>query len=470
MRFTVVDVATGGSPSNERGETFPGPAQDEPDRRQHVTDNNVIGGRRVPSVLWVAMVGAVAACQVKERDGEPALDAGPASDAGTDAPPGSDRPPDAPAGADGGGGTGAMDAPPMRDLGQLLCPPVDAGGGGDGGDAAAPPEPAPDVVDFVPSVTVSTLVGGATPGQMDGPAAVASFANPVSVLIEAGGSLLVCDFDNARIRRVDAAGAVSTLTTGISLPGPFGLVRGAAGDVYVDTDFDPSGYKDRLSGTVWRVDAATGAVAIVAADLGRPRSMAALPNGDLVLSDYQGARLRVLDPAAGTARDLAGLAGCPGDVDGKGSGARFGRPYGIVVLGDGRIVVADFDNHRLRAVTSDGQVSPFAGDGGSGTIDGPRLAARFVNPDGLAMDGAGNIYISDAGAHRIRRLGTDDVVRTIAGDGTEGFADGSGAQARFYGQEGIAVTADGTTLYVADGTRGEIGPYHRLRKVVIGGP
>jgi hypothetical protein len=61
-------------------------------------------------------------------------------------------------------------------------------------------------------------------------------------------------------------------------------------------------------------------------------------------------------------------------------------------------------------------------------------------------------------------------VRTIAGDGAEGFADGSGAQARFYGQEGIAVTADGTTLYVADGTRGEIGPYHRLRKLVIGGP
>jgi sugar lactone lactonase YvrE len=360
-----------------------------------------------------------------------------------------------------------MDAPPVRDLGQLLCPPVDAGGGG--ADAASP-QPAPDVVDFVPNVAVSTLVGGATPGQMDGPADVASFANPVSVLIEPAGSLLVCDFDNARIRRVDAAGAVTTLTTGMSMPGPFGLVRGAAGDVYVDTDFDPGGYKDRLSGTIWRVDATTGAVAIVAADLGRPRSLATLPNGDLVLADYQGARLRVLDPAAGTARDLAGLAGCPGDVVGQGTGARFGRPYGIVVLADGRIVVADFDNHRLRAVTADGAVSPFAGDGGSGTIDGPRLAARFVNPDGLAIDAAGNIYVSDAGAHRIRRLGTDDVVRTIAGDGSEGFADGAGAQARFYGQEGIAVTADGTTLYVADGTRGEIGPYHRIRKLVIGAP
>src|SRR5262249_14192973 len=140
----------------------------------------------------------------------------------------------------------------------------------------------------------------------------------------------------------------------------------------------------------------------------------------------------------------------------------------VVALADGRVVVTDYDNHRLRAITTDGRVSPHAGDGGSGTIDGPRLSARFVNPDGLAIDAAGNLYVSDVGAHRIRRVATDDMLSTIAGDGTEGFADGPGAQARFFGQEGIAVSSDGKTLYVADGARGDPGPYHRIRKIAIG--
>jgi sugar lactone lactonase YvrE len=424
----------------------------------------------------VVIAGAAGACQVKEgvmapdagRDAA-AADGRAPEDRTPDAGPsvdGRDGPLDTPLGERDGGDAGAVrDATIMRDLGQVLCPPVDAGAGADA-DAGAP-QPLPDVVDFLPAVTVSTLVGSATAGSMDGPPDVATFSNPVSLLIEPDGALLVCDFDNASIRRVDAAGAVTTLTSQ-PLPGPFGLVRVPDGTVYFDTDYDPTGYKDRLSGTLWRLDTTSGAVTVVAADIGRPRGLAALADGRLALADYQGARIRIFDPASGMASDLAGLSGCMGFADGQGTGARFARPYGLVVLADGRVVVTDYDNHRLRVVTADGRVSSYAGDGGSGTIDGPRLAARFVNPDGLVMDAAGNLYISDAGAHRVRRLGTDDVVSTVAGDGTEGFADGPGAQARFFGQEGIAVTADGKTLFVADGTRGEPGPYNRIRKIAIG--
>ena len=85
----------------------------------------------------------------------------------------------------------------------------------------------------------------------------------------------------------------------------------------------------------------------------------------------------------------------------------------------------------------------------------------------LAIDLAGNIYVSDRDSHRIRRVGADGSVTTLAGDGGEGFLDGPGATAEFYGQEGIAVSPDGRSLYVADGSLGEVASYHRIRKIMI---
>jgi len=162
----------------------------------------------------------------------------------------------------------------------------------------------------------------------------------------------------------------------------------------------------------------------------------------------------------------AGVAGCPGSfADGAGADARFFVPYGIVVLSDGRIIVADRGNHRLRAVTAGGVVTTYAGDGGDGSVDGPRLQARLAGPKALAVDTHDNIYVSDDVAHRIRRVGADGTVTTVAGDGQAGWNDGSGAAAQFWGQEGLAITADGQTLYVADGTGGDDQTHNRIRRV-----
>ena len=68
---------------------------------------------------------------------------------------------------------------------------------------------------------------------------------------------------------------------------------------------------------------------------------------------------------------------------------------------------------------------------------------------------------------RVRRVGADGNVTTVAGDGIGGWADGTGAQARFYGQEGLAISADGKTLYVADGTGGGGDPYNRVRQISL---
>jgi sugar lactone lactonase YvrE len=337
----------------------------------------------------------------------------------------------------------------------------------DAGTAAA----RPDDVKFLLNVTVSTIAGSDMRGDVDGTAAEARFANPVSVIIEPTGNLVVCDFDNNTLRRIsmpDGTLTVSTLTRQANFRTPYGMLL--IGDtLYVDTDYNAMGSKSNITGTIWKIDGVTGEPTVVGPNLGRPRGLAALPDGRIVLGDYQNGRIRILDPATMTVSDLAGNPGCHGFGDGQGTKAYFGIPYGVAVMPDGRIMVADASVHRVRAVTLDGVVTTYAGDGGEGTIDGARQQSRFVWPSGLAVDSAGQLFVTDQKTHRIRRIAVDGTVTTVAGDGTGGHRDGPGDQAQFFGVEGIAVTPNGKTLYVADGSQGEDGnKYHYIRKITIG--
>jgi len=323
----------------------------------------------------------------------------------------------------------------------------------------------PDNVQFLPNVTVTTIAGGPNPGTVDGVLGVGLLSNPVSVAIEPEGSLVVADYDTSRLRRVSVDGTVSTLTNQATFQRPFGL--GFLGSVlYAQTDVDPNGTR---GGTLWRIDRSLGVPTVAAADIGGPRGFAALSDGRLVLSDFTNQKVGVFVPATGVVTDLAGLAACPGSANGTGAWARFLNPQGVVVLAGNRIIVADRGAHLLREISLAGVVTTFAGDGVAGTIDGPRLSARFVGPQALAADANGAIFVSDPGAQRIRRIASDGTVITVAGDGSAGFADGSGQSAAFFGQEGLAVSADGQTLYVADGTGGSetAVPYHRLRKIAF---
>jgi sugar lactone lactonase YvrE len=395
---------------------------------------------------------------------------GAAGDAGTTTDGDAGPTPDGNAndGRDGGGGatdSGAGDSD--------VSPGSDGGGGSDVRLCRNPP-PGPattvtDQVTFLAGVVTSTVTGSGTYGDQDGAMATVAFRDPVSVIVEPTGTLLICDQDNNKIKRVDpASGNASTLTAQAGFLRPFGFAYGN-GKLYVDTDFNASGAKSNLTGTIWTIDVMSGAATAVMQNLGRPRGLAALPDGRLVLGDYQNQRVRLLDPAAKVVSDLAGEQGCPGSDDGTGMAAHFATPYGVVVLPDGKsIVVADYDNHTLRAITLAGVVSTFAGTSTEkGTVDGPRLSARFLTPQALAIDAAGNIFVTDPTAHRIRRVATDGTVTTVAGDGVGGFKDGAGMASEFFGEEGIDVSRDGKTLYVADGNWGQDQPYNRLRKLVI---
>jgi hypothetical protein len=350
-----------------------------------------------------------------------------------------------------------------------------AAGSGGADDCALPsvdggttPASLPDNVVFLPNVTVSTLTGGATPGSMNGAADVATFNNPVGVALEPSGSLLVATFDDSKVRRVSAAAVTSTLTDQSGFRRPYGIgVFG--GVIYVQTDANMNSQDGK--GALWKIDAGSGVPTLVADNAGRLRAFGALSDGRLVLSDVENDRLRLYSPTAGQFTDLAGNPSCPGTAasEGTGTNARFAFPSGIAVLTGDRIIVADRTAHVLREVTLAGVVTTFAGDGGAGTIDGPRATARFMGPRAVTSDGTGAVYVSDDVAHRIRRIAADGTVTTVAGTGTGGFADGAGNVAAFWGQEGIAASADGSTLYVADGTSGDEppGPYHRVRKITI---
>jgi DNA-binding beta-propeller fold protein YncE len=151
--------------------------------------------------------------------------------------------------------------------------------------------------------------------------------------------------------------------------------------------------------------------------------------------------------------------------DDTGSVARFMSPYGIAARSDGALVVADFDNHRIRVVTLDGATTTLAGAAGPGWTDGGLDAAQFRRPQAIAIAASGDIFVSDTDNFRIRWL-TGNAVQTIAGNGTAGYLDNDDPLAsELYGMEGLAVVPDGSMLYIADGSRGEDVPHNRVRQI-----
>jgi streptogramin lyase len=148
---------------------------------------------------------------------------------------------------------------------------------------------------------------------------------------------------------------------------------------------------------------------------------------------------------------FAGTAGVIGSTNGTGSAAAFSSPSGIAVDAADNLFIADTGNHTIRKITPSGVVSTFAGLAGvSGSADGTGSVARFNSPIGLALDGAGNLFVADSDNSTIRKITPGKVVTTVAGlAGVTGSADGVGASARFNGPRGVAVDNSGN-IFVAD--------------------
>lgn len=183
-------------------------------------------------------------------------------------------------------------------------------------------------------------------------------------------------------------------------------------------------------------------------------------NGVLIVSDVAGNRVRKVT-ANGDVTTFAGNSSLI-SVDGNGTAASFNGLAGIGLAPSGDLYAAEFTGNRIRKVTPTADVTTFAGSGVAGTADGNGTAATFTGPGAMTVDSAGNIYVAELNTSLIRKITPAGDVATLAGSGSFGFADGTGAAASFARPYGIAADAAGN-LFVADSDN------NRIRKVTPGG-
>jgi sugar lactone lactonase YvrE len=267
---------------------------------------------------------------------------------------------------------------------------------------------------------VTTLAGSAgIPGNASGTGAAARFLFPRGIAVNSDGDLFVSC--NHEIRRVTVAGAVTTFA-GSSTAGE---VDGAVTDARFN---GPSG-------------------------LGFDRA------GNLYVTDSPAHTIRKITPA-GVVSTFAGSAGQVGSTDGTGAAARFNQPFSLALDSDDNIYVTDFGSHTLRKITPAGVVSTFVGQAGVlGFTNGVGSAARLFAPFGVAAARDGTLYVCEGGS-TIRKVTASGTVTTIGGSGAlSGADDGRGTSARFNIPIGIAVDGSGN-LYVTDSQN------HTLRKGV----
>ncbi|MFG3551813.1 hypothetical protein [Streptomyces sp. NPDC047725] len=147
-------------------------------------------------------------------------------------------------------------------------------------------------------------------------------------------------------------------------------------------------------------------------------------------------------------------------------GTKLQYPYGVAVDGAGNLYIADTHNHRVRKVTPNGNITTVAGNGQAGFVSdgGPAVATNLHYPIGVAVDREGNLYIADYSNHRVRKVAPDGIITTVAGNGQAGFvSDGGPAVAtKLKHPWGVAVDEEGN-LYISDRYN------HRVRKVAPNG-
>ena len=174
--------------------------------------------------------------------------------------------------------------------------------------------------------------------------------------------------------------------------------------------------------------------------------------GNIFVADTYNHKIRKITPA-GVVTTIAGSSN--GSLDGVGTGAQFNYPVGITLDAANNIYVTEHGSHRIRKISSTGVVTTFAGST-QGYLDGTGTAARFSGPTGIALDAANNIYVADSQNNRIRKITPAGVVTTFAGS-TQGHSDGTGTAAQFSGPTGIAI--DGSNnIYVSSGSIRKITP------------
>ncbi|MBO9541267.1 hypothetical protein J7643_11820 [bacterium] len=258
---------------------------------------------------------------------------------------------------------------------------------------------------FVPvKGTVGTFAGSRILGFVDGIGRAASFTYLYQLTFDPQGNLFVADRDNHAVRKISPAGSVTTLAGN----GTAGSTDGTGGGAQFNT---PVGLTTDAAGNVYVAERTNNLIRKVT------------PQG--VVTTYS-----------------------------SGGGTPFSGPEGLVFDPDGNLYVAENANRSIRKIAPNGTTSVFAGTlGTSGFAEGAVGVGRFAHPAGLAMDPARNLYVADFGNHCIRKVTPAGVLSTLAGTNIAGYADGTGANARFTSPTQLVYAPDGYLYAVEYGQR-----------------
>ena len=318
-------------------------------------------------------------------------------------------------------------------------------------------------------------------------ATTAQLNEPEAVVLDERGNLYFTDAGNHVIRQVDRNGIITTLagTGSLGFGGddgpalnaqfnyPSGMVRDDSGNLLVADHFNqrirritPQGRVTTVVGTGTPGGLGDNGPGTLA-QLDGPWGLLLLADGSLLIAERYGNRIRMLEPD-GTLRLWAGTGAAGGDDGPRLGGATFSGPMGLARASDGTVYVADYDGHTVREVAPDGTVTTLAGTGEAGLEGdgGPAAAALLNYPLWLMVDPAGRLFIADEYNQRIRVVDTD-VDRTITtvvgltGPGYGGFGTRA-TQAFMVGPNGVAVAPDGS-IYIAEYEG------HRIRRVYSSG-
>jgi sugar lactone lactonase YvrE len=265
---------------------------------------------------------------------------------------------------------------------------------------------------ITPAGTVTTLTGNGTIGYVDGSLAYARFYAPQGIIIDGAGTTYIADLANNLIRKITAAGVVSTL----------------AG-----------------SGTTGYTDA-TG----IKAEFNNPCGLAFDLQGNIIVADRGNNLIRRVTPA-GVVTTVAGNRGAGYANNTTATSASFNRPSGVTVDATGNIYVADLLNHAIRKITTAGVVSTLLG--------GPRDLTTVGYPGAVTTNAKGDMFIVDQNG-RILVVTVGNVLLPLAGKSILGFADGQGTSALFSAPQAVTVDKNGD-LWIADSGN------NRIRKLVL---
>ncbi|WP_211454522.1 NHL repeat-containing protein [Collimonas antrihumi] len=320
-------------------------------------------------------------------------------------------------------------------------------------------------------------------GSSDGSGNNVRFSQPNAIAVDTGGNLFVTDTANNTIRKISAAGVASTLAGSAGKAGsadgngqqarfnqPGGIVIDLAGNLYLaDTQnhiirkVTAAGVVTTLAGSAGQAGHDDGIAGN--ARFNQPWGLTRDSAGNLYVTDTGNDTVRKITPE-GVVTTMAGTAGNPGSADGSGARAQFNSPRGITIdrTANLNLYIADSNNNTIRKLSQSGDVSTLAGTAGVvGSENGGGQRARFNQPNGIVIDSAGNIRVSDTDNQLIRNVSQTGVVSTLAGSaGSAGHTDGNGSSANFNLPMGIAADT-ANNLYVADTGN------NLIRKVTPGG-